>query len=112
MSSPLYSIEQKVDHTIVRCLNGKVYKTKYVISAIPHALLRSISFSPPLSALKNQLIQKMPMGSVIKTITFYETAWWREQGLSGVLIANAESGPVYVALDDTKPDGSYPALMG
>lgn len=112
MSSPLYSIEQKVDHTIVRCLNGKIYKTKYVISAIPHALLRSISFSPPLSALKNQLIQKMPMGSVIKTITYYETAWWREQGLSGVLIANAESGPVYVALDDTKPDGSYPALMG
>lgn len=106
------SIEQKVDHAIVRCLNGKVYKTRYVISAIPHALLRSISFSPPLSALKNQLIQKMPMGSVIKTITYYEDAWWREQGLSGVLIANADSGPVYVTLDDSKPDGSYPALMG
>lgn len=52
------------------------------------------------------------MGSVIKTITYYEEAWWRDQGLSGVLIAGAESGPVYVSLDDTKPDGSYPALMG
>ncbi len=54
----------------------------------------------------------MPMGSVIKTVTYYEDAWWREHGLSGVLIANSDSGPVYVTLDDTKPDGSYPALMG
>ncbi|XP_028401719.1 amine oxidase [flavin-containing] B-like [Dendronephthya gigantea] len=112
LSSPVCSIEQKFDQTIVRCLNGKYYKTRYVISAIPHALLRSISFSPPLSALKNQLIQKMPMGSVIKTITYYEDAWWRDQGFSGVLIANSDSGPVYVTLDDSKPDGSYPALMG
>jgi monoamine oxidase len=52
------------------------------------------------------------MGSVIKTITYYEDAWWREQGLSGVLIANADSGPVNGTLDDSKPDGSYPALMG
>ena len=112
MCTPVYNIEQKNDQIFVRCLNGKVYQTKYVISAIPHALLRSISFSPPLSALKNQLIQKMPMGSVIKSIAYYEEAWWREQGLSGVLIASAGSGPVYVTLDDSKPDGSYPALMG
>lgn len=52
------------------------------------------------------------MGCVIKTITYYEQAWWRDEGLSGILIANNESGPVYATLDDSKPDGSYPALMG
>ena len=49
------------------------------------------------------------MGSVIKTVTFYERAFWREKGLNGVLIS--DSGPSYVTVDDTKPDGSYPAIM-
>ena len=76
---------------------------------MPQALLNSVSFDPPLPPLKNQLIQRMPMGSVIKTVTFYERAFWREKGLNGVLIS--DSGPAYVTVDDTKPDGSYPAIM-
>ena len=49
------------------------------------------------------------MGSVIKTVTFYEKAFWREKGLNGVLIS--DSIPAYVTVDDAKPDGSYPAIM-
>ena len=49
------------------------------------------------------------MGSVIKTVTFYEKAFWREKGLNGVLIS--DSSPAYVTVDDTKPDGSFPAIM-
>lgn len=49
------------------------------------------------------------MGSVIKTVTFYEKAFWREKGFNGVLIS--DSSPAYVTVDDTKPDGSYPAIM-
>jgi monoamine oxidase len=79
---------------------------------MPQALLNQISFDPPLPPLKNQLIQKIPMGSVIKTITFYDNAFWREKGLSGIVIADSDSGPVQAALDDTKPDGSHPAIMG
>ena len=49
------------------------------------------------------------MGSVIKTVTFYDRAFWREKGFNGVLIS--DSSPAYVTVDDTKPDGSYPAIM-
>ena len=49
------------------------------------------------------------MGSVIKTVTFYEKTFWREKGLNGVLIS--DSSPAYVTVDDAKPDGSYPAIM-
>lgn len=49
------------------------------------------------------------MGSVIKTVTFYEKAFWREKGFNGVLISDCS--PAYVTVDDTKPDGSYPAIM-
>lgn len=76
---------------------------------MPQALLNSVSFEPSLPPLKNQLIQRIPMGSVIKTVTYYKTAFWREKGLNGVLIS--DSSPAYVTVDDTKPDGSYPAIM-
>jgi len=97
---------------VVTCENGKKYRAKYVISAMPQALLNKVSFEPPLPPLKNQLIQRIPMGSVIKTVIFYETAFWRTKGLSGIIIADSDSGPVQAGLDDTKPDGSYPAIMG
>lgn len=112
LNSPVKQLVQDADGVAITCENGKIYKAKYVISAMPQALLNQISFEPPLPPLKNQLIQRIPMGSVIKTITFYEEAFWRTKGLSGIIIADSESGPVQAALDDTKPDGSHPAIMG
>jgi len=50
------------------------------------------------------------MGSVIKTMTFYERAYWRESGLSGEMMT--DNGPVLTSYDDTKPDGSFPCLVG
>lgn len=112
LNSPVSKLVQDGDSVVVTCDNGKSYRAKYAISAMPQALLNQISFEPPLPPLKNQLIQRIPMGSVIKTIVFYEKAFWREKGLSGIIIADSDSGPVQAALDDTKPDGSYPAIMG
>jgi monoamine oxidase len=82
----------------------------HVILALAPTLYSTIRFEPSLPALKTQLAQRLPMGSIIKTITFYKTAWWRDAGFSGTLFD--EHGPVVFSLDDTKPDGSYPAIMG
>lgn len=109
MNSPVCHLQQDADHVVVTCEDGKKYQAQFVISAIPQALLNSVSFDPPLPPLKNQLIQRIPMGSVIKSVTFYEKAFWREKGFNGVLIS--DSSPAYVTVDDTKPDGSYPAIM-
>lgn len=61
-----------------------------------------------------QLTQKFPMGSVIKCIVYYKEAFWREDNLTGSMIINlpGELGPISYTLDDTKPDGSYPAIVG
>lgn len=109
LNSPVCRLHQVAHHVVVTCENGKSYKARYVISAMPQVLLNSVSFDPPLPPLKGQLIQRIPMGSVIKSVTFYERAFWRAKGLSGLLIS--DSGPAYIAVDDTKPDESYPALM-
>ena len=108
LNSPVCHLKQDADHVVVTCENGKQYQAQYVISAMPQALLNSVSFDPPLPPLKNQLIQRIPMGSSIKTVTFYERAFWREKGLNGILIS--DSGPAHTSLDYTKPDGSCPAI--
>ncbi|KFM63667.1 Amine oxidase [flavin-containing] B, partial [Stegodyphus mimosarum] len=76
-------------------------------------LQMKIHFKPSLPPLRNQLMQRMPMGSVMKVILYYKTAFWRENGLCGsMLIEGGDEHPLFLALDDTKPDGTYPAIIG
>ncbi|XP_032226643.2 amine oxidase [flavin-containing] isoform X2 [Nematostella vectensis] len=109
-NSDVIHIDQTSDVTTITCANGLSYKAKYVIATVPSSLLNRIRFTPNLPALKFQGAQRTPIGSVIKVIMFYEKAFWREKGLSGFF--NSDIGPVEDGLDDTKPDGSHPAIMG
>jgi monoamine oxidase len=90
--------------------DGSKFESKYIISAMPQAIINRVTFVPPLPALKLQLIQRIPMGSIIKTMTFYDKAYWREKGLSGQMATDC--GPVLYCVDDCKPDGSAPCIMG
>ncbi|XP_048246639.1 amine oxidase [flavin-containing] B-like isoform X1 [Haliotis rufescens] len=109
LSSPVTSVTQDDKGVVVNSPDGKVVKCQYVISAMPLPLLSRVHFSPPLPGLKAQLIQHVPMGSIIKTNMFYSTPFWRELDLSG--IALSDTGPSATCFDDTKPDGSHPAIM-
>ncbi|KAI8502522.1 hypothetical protein Bbelb_201100 [Branchiostoma belcheri] len=62
------------------------------------------------SGQQYRLVQRMTMGSIIKTNTYYRTAFWKEKGFSGE--AQSDIGPVSYCVDDTKPDGSHPAITG
>ncbi|GIY14061.1 amine oxidase B [Caerostris extrusa] len=113
-SSPVVGINQEAkDVVLVKTLQGKEYKTKYVILACSPAIQMKIHFNPPLPPLRNQLMHRMPMGSVIKVHLYYKTAFWRNKGLNGTLMAvGDDEHPVFYALDDTKPDGTFPAIIG
>ena len=104
----------KESRSIVRTLDGSVYQTKFIIMAIPLSLQHKINYNPPLPSLYNQLIQKIPMGSVIKSIVYYEEPFWRHQSFNGNLLINCapEVGPITLTLDDTKPDGAFPSIVG
>ncbi|XP_035692450.1 amine oxidase [flavin-containing] B-like [Branchiostoma floridae] len=110
LSSPVMRIEQEETVTMVTTHSGQQYRAKYVISAVPPPLLHRILFEPPLPDLKIQMVQRMPMGSIIKTITYYKTAFWKEKGFCGS--AMSDKGPINACFDDTKPDGTHPAIMG
>nr|XP_022329235.1 amine oxidase [flavin-containing] A-like [Crassostrea virginica] len=110
LNSAVVKIEQNEENVLIEDMQGKRYQAKYVISAVPITLLNKIHFTPILSDLKQQLIQRMPMGSIIKTVTYYETAFWRDLDFNGIAVS--DNGPIVVTFDDTKPDGGSPGIMG
>jgi len=114
ISTPVVGINQtSADEVIVRTLKGKELKTKYVILACPPMLQMKIHFEPPLPPLRNQLMQRTPMGTVMKVILYYSKTFWREKGFCGsLLIEGDDKHPMFLTLDDTKPNGSYPAIIG
>nr|XP_021482936.1 amine oxidase [flavin-containing] A [Meriones unguiculatus] len=112
LNSPVTYIDQTDDNIIVETLNHDHYECKYVISAIPPALTAKIHFKPELPSERNQLIQRLPMGAVIKCMVYYKEAFWKKKDYCGCMMIEDEEAPISITLDDTKPDGSFPAIMG
>lgn len=80
------------------------------IVAIPPTLAARIAYDPPLPALRDQLTQRMPQGTVIKTMAIYDEPFWRTAGFSGQ--AASEVGPARVVFDNSPPEGSPGVLLG
>ncbi len=89
---------------------GVIVSARRVIVAVPPTLAGRIVYDPPLPARRDQLTQRMPQGTVIKTMAIYERPFWREQGLSGQ--AASDGGPARVVFDNSPPDGSPGVLLG
>ncbi|XP_066266954.1 amine oxidase [flavin-containing]-like [Branchiostoma lanceolatum] len=112
LNSSVSKVTQTEMGISIDTLSGDSYQAEYSIVAIPPPLQLRVSFSPSLPPVRNQMIQRMPMGSVIKTMMYYEKAYWTEKGMSGMGVIENDDCPVEFTLDDTKPDGSYPAIIG
>ncbi len=67
-----------------------------------------IQYSPPLPPARRSLCADMVMGSVIKTITVYPTAFWRAPAPASAAAAAASAKPTFVwrHLAAGKPAGS------
>jgi monoamine oxidase len=90
--------------------DGLIVRAQQAIVAVPPTLAGRISYDPPLPARRDQLTQRMPQGTVIKTMAIYERPFWREEGLSGQ--AATDGGPARVVFDNSPPDGSPGVLLG
>lgn len=90
--------------------SGLTVSARRAIVAVPPTLAGRIAYDPPLPARRDQLTQRMPQGTVIKTMAIYERPFWREEGLSGQ--AASDTGPARVVFDNSPPDGSPGVLLG
>ncbi|HWC49458.1 MAG TPA: flavin monoamine oxidase family protein [Solirubrobacterales bacterium] len=113
LGAPVRLIEHGADGVTVHAYkqeSGLSVKAKRAIVAVPPTLAGRIAYDPPLPALRDQLTQRMPQGSVIKTMAIYEEPFWRREGLSGQGMSDV--GPARVTFDNSPPDGSPGVLLG
>jgi monoamine oxidase len=80
-----------------------------VIVAIPPTLAGRIDYKPLMPAKRDQLTQRMPMGSVMKVHCVYPKPFWRDAGLTGFALSDLE--PAQATFDNTPPSGSPGVLM-
>jgi monoamine oxidase len=95
----------------VRVWTDKYYVSgKRVIVAMPPALAGRIIFHGGMTTLRDQLMQRVPQGTLGKFEAIYDKPFWRDKGLSGQCISN--NGPVKVTFDASPKDGSPGVVLG
>ncbi len=100
LNCPVSFVHQMEDCTLVGNDEFAV-KTKKVIVAVPLPIAKKIKFTPELSMQKQKLIESMKMGTVLKTHAIYNKAFWREEGLSGMMTCLDEM--VELTVDNSVP---------
>jgi monoamine oxidase len=86
------------------------FRARAAILTPPKPLIGRIAFSPALPPAHDQLLQRQPMGSVVKVNAIYPTPFWREHGLSGA--ATSDTGPIRITYDNSPRDGRPGVLVG
>ncbi len=89
---------------------SRSFASRRVIITVPKPLMGRLAFDPALPAAYDQVLQRQPMGSVVKVNAIYRTPFWRDQGLSGS--ATSDTGPIRVTYDNSPPDGKPGVLVG
>jgi monoamine oxidase len=109
LSAPVRSISQDgAGVTVVS--DAATVAAQRAIVAMPPALAQRIAYNPILPALRDQLTQHMPQGTLMKFEAIYDSPWWRAKGLNGQAVS--EIGPIKVTFDSSPEDGNPGILLG
>ncbi|KAJ9639283.1 uncharacterized protein PV06_10002 [Exophiala oligosperma] len=82
-----------------------------VVMALAPPLATRITYSPPLPAGRDQMSQRMPMGSLGKAIATYDRPFWRDEGLNGHAVG-INGCTVQTTFDASPNDGTSGAIIG
>jgi len=110
LGRPVRRIEQDGNGVRVIARDGSQYRGDAAVVTLPPTLAGRLEYDPPLPSWRDQLTQRMPAGSVIKTYAIYPEPFWRQDGLNGQ--AASDTGPVKVTFDNSPPSGTPGVLMG
>lgn len=106
------AIWQDSDCARVQTSTGETLQCRAVIVSCPPHLAAKMEYKPPLPSQREHLTQRMPVGHLIKFIITYSSAFWKDKGFSGEIVAGSSTGcPFCVVFDATSPNGN-PALVG
>ncbi|MFD4351058.1 flavin monoamine oxidase family protein [Nocardia sp. NPDC058518] len=109
LDSPVTDIDW--DDTGVRVrAEGVTVRARRAVIAVPPPLVARIRFTPGLPGDRDQLVQRMPMGRVIKVNVAYDEPFWRAEGWSGQ--ANSDRRALGTVFDNTPFGGGLGVLVG
>jgi monoamine oxidase len=91
----------------LRSDGGEELVAAAAVVAVPPPLRLGIRFSPPLAPALLALLQRSPMGAMVKVVALYRRPFWREQGLCGLGIGTLPF--LELTVDSSAPDG--PGLL-
>lgn len=83
-----------------------------LVLALPAALLREITFSPPLPDAQRQAIASLQTGPATKAILRYSRPWWRRPGKPRAYGSNLAIGAVWDAGEDQRNAALLTLLAG
>ena len=109
LNSPVTEIDWSEAQATVRAPCRRV-RARHVVVALPPPLASRIRYSPGLPSDRDQLVQRMPMGRVIKVNVVYDEPFWRADGWSGQ--ANSDTRPLGTVFDNTPYSGGPGILVG
>ena len=85
-------IEHSATGAVVHMRDGSQVAARHVVIAMPPRLAGLIRYSPLLPTDRDELCSRMPLGSIIKTVMFYDRPHWEAAGLSGAIVSDV--GPI------------------
>jgi monoamine oxidase len=108
LNAPVQAVEY--DGSGVRVIAENVtVRARAAVIALPPVLAGRLRYTPELPALRDQLTQRVPMGTVYKIHCLYPTPFWREQGLSGQVTSAANS--VATTFDNSPEDARRGVML-
>jgi monoamine oxidase len=108
LGAPVTRIEVAGGKVTATTPAGQFEGRRIVVTTPPH-LAGRIEYAPQLPGWRDQLTQRAPMGSVIKTHVIYDEPFWRADGLCGQ--ATGDGAGSRVVFDNSPPDGSPGILL-
>ena len=109
LEAPVRRIERAA-HGVTVHADGATVRARRAVVAIAPTLAGRIAYDPPLPGFRDQLTQRMPLGTVAKCMAVYDEPFWRAEGLSGQ--GTSDTGPVKLTFDNSPPGGSPGVLLG
>jgi monoamine oxidase len=109
LGAPVRAIEQTGSGVRVHC-DVETVNARRVIVAIPPVVAAGVRFSPGLPAGRRIVHRHFNPGSITKVAAVYDRPFWREQGLTGQVVATGF--PISVAYDDSPPDSRPGVVFG
>jgi monoamine oxidase len=100
------------DSVVVQTSQGEIIARRVVLALPPRLMVEHMYFEPPLSSSVRMALQSTPtwMAGQAKAVAVYETAFWRENGLSGDVMS--KRGPLVEVHDASPLQGPPFALFG